>query len=510
MLQAFVIFFLFSFLLISQGCNVKGANDPYAYAPSYPNSIWHPPEKAKKRLPDIESLSRMGEDYHEFSKEKPITLAEIIDISLSRNPNTRKSWASARVSAAEYGQSLKNYFLLAEGSGDYTRTRYAEFTGSKRSVIYETQYGADLDLTYTILDFGQTRATSEAALQSLYNADWSHNSQLQQTIQLVMNNYYDFLYQKELLFSREQDVINAKVSLDATEEKFRQGLADVSDIVQARTQYLSNTLSVINQKQRLHTSYTQLVSNMGLPSDEIIYFQDYPDEIIPLNLETLDKLILKANENRPDLLAVEAKVKSSLASYNAARLEKFPVVTGEFDIGRRYYKRGLNDTYDFKAQVNLTFPIFQGFFIENTIKKTKAIVEASKASLERVRLSIIQEVSNYRSDVGYAIESIDYAKAYLESAQEDFKVNLKKYRVGTGTIVDLINAQTAVADARSQLAQAQNSWYTSVANLAYATGILFPSINTPAANQQSEIKMYRKSSIASQKRTGKVFSKKEK
>ncbi|MCB0383981.1 MAG: TolC family protein, partial [Bdellovibrionales bacterium] len=88
--------------------------------------------------------------------------------------------------------------------------------------------------------------------------------------------------------------------------------------------------------------------------------------------------------------------------------------------------------------------------------------------------AIIQEVSNFRSDVSYAQESIEYAKAYLESAEEDYKVSLKKYKVGTGTIVDLINAQTAVANARSQLAQTQNNWYSSIANLAFATGILFP------------------------------------
>ena len=481
MLRAFAFSIFFSLLLMTQGCDIKGANDPYSYAPHSPDSIWQPPKKAQKRLPNLEDLAKEGEDYHEFSKEAPITLAEIIDIALSRNPDTKQSWAAARVSAAEYGQSLQDYFLLAEGAGNYTRTRFAQFTGSTRSIVYETQYGGELELTYTILDFGQTRMTSEAALQSLFNADWSHNSQVQQTIQIVMTDYYNYLYQKQLLFSTEQDVINAKVSLDATEEKFRQGLADISDIVQARTQYLSNKLAVVNQKQSLHTSYTQLLNDMGLPSDGAIYFQNYPDEIVFFELETLDKLILKANENRPDLLAAEAEVKSSIASYNAARLEKMPVVTGEFDIGRKYFQHGVNDHYDFTAQVNLTFPLFQGFFIENSIKKARATIEESEASLDLVRLSIIQEVSNYRSDVGYSKESIEYAKAYLESAEEDFKVNLKKYRVGTGTIIDLINAQTAVSDARSQLAQAQNSWYTSVANLAYATGILF----RPADQEQT-------------------------
>lgn len=473
MLRAFVIFIFCFSLLLCQGCDVKGANDPFSYVPRQPDVMWKPPPKGQKRLAIEEDLKREGRDYHEFSKEAPLTLGEIIDISLSRNPKTKASWAAARVSAAEYGQSLQNYFILAEGLGNYTRTRFGEVIGKIRNIFYQTTYNADLQLTYTILDFGQTRMTSEAALQSLFSSDWSHNNQLQLVIQTVMNDYYDYLYQRQLLFSAEQDVINAQVILDSTEEKFRQGLADISDIVQARTNYLSQKLTLVNQKQTLHTTYTQLINDMGLPSDEMFYFQDYPEEIIPFELETLDNLIVRANQNRPDLMAAEARVKSSVASYQAAYLKKTPVVTGQFDIGRQYFQHGLNDRYDFTAQVNLTFPIFQGFFIENSIKKAKATIEESKAGLEQVRLNIIQEVANYRSNVSYAKESIDYAQSYLESAEEDFKVNLKKYRVGTGTIVDVINAQTAVADARSRLATAQNSWYTSIANLAYATGILF-------------------------------------
>ncbi|NGX51512.1 MAG: Outer membrane protein TolC [Chlamydiae bacterium] len=475
---------LISLLSLCTSCDIRGANDPYSYAPQTSHSIWEPPAKAQRRL-IYQDLEREVEDYEQFSKESPLTLAEIIDIALTRNPETKESWALARVSAAEYGQSLKDYFILADVSGDFTRTRFSDFTGPQRAILYETQYGAELELTYRILDFGQTRMSAQAALQSLFNADWSHNSQIQKTIQLMMTDYYDYLYQKQLLFSSEQDVINAKVSLDATEEKFRQGLADVSDIVQAKTSYLQQKLAVVNQKQTLHSSYTQLVSNMGLPADSAYYFEEYPEEMVTFDLETLDKLIVKANKNRPDLFAAEAAVKSNDATYIAARLSKFPVLTGEFDIGRRYYQHGLNDTYNFKAQVNLTFPLFQGFFLDNTIKVARANLVDAEAELEQVRLSIIQEVSNYRSDVSYSQESIDYATQYLASAEEDFKVNLRKYKVGTGTIVSLINAQTAVADARSQLSKALNSWYTSIANLAYATGILLPKSNREPLHEKT-------------------------
>ena len=215
---------------------------------------------------------------------------------------------------------------------------------------------------------------------------------------------------------------------------------------------------------------------MGLPSDENFFFEDYPKEIASFDVDSLDKLILKANQFRPDLLAKEASVKSSTAALKAARLKKLPVITGEFDIGRRYYHSGINDNYDFSAQVNLNIPLFQGFFIDNSIKLAKAELEKTQSQLEQIKLDIIQEVSNYRSDVIYAQESINYATSYLESAEEDYKVNLKKYNVGTGNIVSLINAQTAVADARSQLAESQFNWYSSLANLAYATGLLFSPI----------------------------------
>lgn len=473
-MQYFAFLLIVCVGLIVQGCDIRGANDPYAYAPHKRDQVWNPPCKAEKRIePSLKELEWEGKDYESFSKEAPLSLAEMIDIALVRSPSTRKSWAAARVSAAEYGQSLKDFFIQADIDGNYARTRYAAFTGRARSIIYETEYGGELDLTYTILDFGQTRMTSQAALQSLYNADFSHNSQIQQTIQTVMNDYYYYLYHKELLLASEQDVINAQVSLNSTEEKFRQGLADVSDIVQARTSFLSQKLGMINQKQTLHNAYTTLISTLGLPSNSAYYFQDYPKEIEPIHLAHLDKLIVKANHYRPDLRAAESRVKSSLATLTSAKLKKFPIITGEFKVGRQYYQHGVNDHYDFTGQVNLVFPLFQGFFIENSIKKARAELEESKASLEQTQLNIIEEVSNYRSDLAYSQESLVLAKNYLVSAEEDFKVNLKKYRVGTGDIVQLINAQTAVADARAKLAKAEYSWYSSLANLSYATGILF-------------------------------------
>lgn len=450
------------------GCSdLKGANDPYVYTPSTSYSTWQP----KK---DQERVNTQDKDYSYLKQEIPLTLGEIINIALVNNPDTTESWAVAREQAGVYGQSLQDDFILADIDGNYQRSRTAEFTSSDRTIVYETTYGAELCLSYTLLDFGQTRYSSKAALQALYSADWSHNSQIQLVVQETMTDFYNYLFQKQELTSANQDLKNAQVSFDAVMEKFRNGLADIGDRVQAKTKLLQQKLNIVTQKQTLNNAYTELVKQMGVPANEDIIIQDYPQIIKTYDVDNLDNLILEAMKNRPDLIAQEADVISKEKNLIANKRKNYLTIVGGFNIGRQYYQHGLNDEYDFKAQVSLNYPLFQGFFIKNQVKQARGELEVARAKLDQVKLSILQDVTNYRVDVELSKEALTFAEEFLASAEEDFKLNLMKYKVGTATIVELINAQTSVADARSKLAESKKNWYTSLANLAYATGALKP------------------------------------
>ena len=455
-----------------QGCAFRAARDPFAYAPASPYSVWTPQEKAQKRLRPCHKLPAISSDLLE--QKEPLSLAETITVALHYNPNTHKSWASARQAAALYGQSLQNDFPLADFSGDYTRSRSAEFLSRQREILYETQYGGEIELRYLLLDFGQTRMTSEAALQMLYQADWLHNSQIQQTIQSLLLVYYDYLYQKKLLQAARQDVLNAQAIMHVTQEKFAMGTTDVGAIVQAQSSYLEQKLKAVHQEQAVEGAYARLVGEMGLPATDKITFQKYPGEIPKMSLEAIDALIVQAQDNRPDLLAAESAVKAELASLRAAKQMHYPKVTGNFDIGRRYYQAGLSDTYDFTATIGLTFPLFQGFFLANEVKKAQAELKKAQAHLQKVKLSMIREVATQRSGAEHAQSAVHYAKAYLEAAEKDQKIQFERYRVGTGTIVDVLNALSNVSNARARQAHAHNQWYTAIAKLAYAIGVLFP------------------------------------
>ena len=473
--SAFVLIFGSIFTLVSCG-DFRGASQPYTYAPDNAQSIWIPPKSFRKEIMEFD-------DDASDLQGKQLTLAEVIDISLINNPETQKSWGQAREMAAEYGQSLKKYFVLSSIDAGYFRERTAMFAFSRRNIFYETYYGGEIDLSYTILDFGQTRATSQAALQALYAADLEHNRELQTVVRDVMNDFYKYLSQSAAVKASEQNVANAQVSLDAVNERFERGVVDMSDKVQATTKLLQQKLDLVNNKKILAKNYTMLLRQMGLNANASLTFEEYPDKIKLYDIDFIDNLINLAIKNRPDLQAYESRVKSAQQELNLALAKRYPTVDGTFSLGRKYTSLVLGDHYDFKGEISFNYPLFQGFYIENNIKKARAELVKANSDLKEKQLALVQQVTEYAEDVRYSREAYVYAKEFLESAQVDFDINLQEYKAGTATIVELINAETAVADASYKFIDSEKSWYVSISNIAYATGVL---TNNPIQDLETE------------------------
>jgi outer membrane protein TolC len=62
----------------------------------------------------------------------------------------------------------------------------------------------------------------------------------------------------------------------------------------------------------------------------------------------------------------------------------------------------------------------------------------------------------------------------MASATQSNEVALARYRAGVGSVLDLLSAQTALADARAQQVLARLEWNTSLAQLAHDSGVLDP------------------------------------
>jgi outer membrane protein len=446
------------------------AADPFKLTPCSPFASWSP--KQGNCLLSSRYCPTLLPPSFESSE---LNAAELIDIALQNNPQTKQTWAQARAAAAQYGQSLSSFYPNISFNGSYVRAKGTFIDIANIPIPFlTTQAGPDFLLTYTLFDFGQRTAASMAAREALYFADLKHNQEMQTIIQAVMNDYYNYLYQGAVLRANESNLENAQIALDAANQKFSLGLVALGDVAQARTQYLQNKINVTTQKQNVENAFTQLAVDLGLPSHLSFKVQPMPEQIVahPI-MECVALLVEEAQERRQDFLAAQADLKSKEAALLTAKRAIYPVLSTSLDAGYYWFDKGNHEKdMHWSAALNLQFPLFHGFYYKNGVKNAQANVELAKAKLLQTELSLIQDVTNAHMGVKTAAQNLTDSEEYLKAALLEFDIALTSYKAGTVTILEVMSAQSALADARSQRAGAQKNWFNALTAIAYATGSL--------------------------------------
>jgi outer membrane protein TolC len=202
--------------------------------------------------------------------------------------------------------------------------------------------------------------------------------------------------------------------------------------------------------------------------------QDLPLDTVGKNI---DELIAKAVAQRPDLAAERFRALAAESRIRAAAIDGLPSLSLDANGNRTYYHRpGVPDPFstNWAGAITLRIPVFRGLDTAYQIEKARQEAEAAKASAERTEDAVILDVWSSYYAVQTAAQSVLTTRDLLASARQSAEVAEGRYRAGVGSILDLLTAQSALADARSQEAQARSLWLLAMAQLAHATGSLEP------------------------------------
>jgi outer membrane protein TolC len=122
--------------------------------------------------------------------------------------------------------------------------------------------------------------------------------------------------------------------------------------------------------------------------------------------------------------------------------------------------------------VQVAVPIFTGFNNTYQIKSAEEQVEMQAANRDKLEQSIAQEVWRAYYTLAATRENLQNTQELLDSAVQAEKVALGRYEEGVGNIVELMNAEANLANARYQFVQAHYNWRIGKAQLAQALGRL--------------------------------------
>ena len=450
--------------------------DPYKEASPAPGEEWVPSEEEQEKSFELEELPTIPIELEPDAGS--LRLSQLVDIALANNPTTQIAWEDARAAAAAWAEARGLYYPQITGSAEYF---YARDGGSSTGAdAFREQYGnVGLSLNYLLLDFGGREAEIDAARLALVNANWNQNQAIQNVLNEVAVSFYDYIGSKALVIADETNLEEAETSLEAADLRLEAGVGTLPDVLQARATLAQVQLNLVEDRGNVEILRGELATSVGWPSNTDFDVSDPVDEL-PLDAlaDNVNDLIDLAMENRPDLAAVQASVREAQANLREAKSEFFPEISATAQVLRFWVRpEGEASEYftNYLLGVQLSVPIFQGFTIINSVRQASAELESTKAALRFQEQIVIDEVWAAYYNFRTAVQSLDAATVLLESSIESYNASLELYRNGVGDIIELLTAQTTLAEARAEQVQTTTDIFTSYADLINAMGTEIPS-----------------------------------
>jgi TolC family type I secretion outer membrane protein len=402
----------------------------------------------------------------------PITLRQLVSFALQNSPQTRSTWLSARAAAAGVVSRRSAYYPQIDAQA---QLGYSHTTLGKGAFTFDQfTFTPGATLNYLLFDLGGRSADVGEAEALLEAANLTHNVAIQDLVLRVEQAYYQYLSAKALVAADRETVRNAETAYQAAEERRNAGVATVADVLQAKTQ-LSQARLVLQQSEgQVATVRGALATSLGVPANLPVDVGELPEDLAlrPIG-EAVEKLIEQAQAQRPDLARARAQALAAASRQSSIRSRGLPSLVLGAGASRNYFLDSCcvhGDTYS--AAVTLRIPVFNGFRDSADLLQAREQARAAEADAQSVEQQIILQVWSSYQAVKTAELRIGTSRDLLASAQASAEVAQGRYKAGVGSILDLLTAQAALANARAQEVQARADWLVSVATLSHDTGAL--------------------------------------
>ena len=174
--------------------------------------------------------------------------------------------------------------------------------------------------------------------------------------------------------------------------------------------------------------------------------------------------------NRPDILALEFRGKAADSGIKAAISARFPELNVD---GSWIRNQGLNGEGDdtWAMYVELKLPLWDGGSRKAAVAKAEAGSRAVRNQLISLQNQAKAELAAAKADAVSAEASYKAALASVKAALATEKIQGDRFSKGRISAADLVDAEAALAEARSGRAMALAYWWQAEDSIRRAVGI---------------------------------------
>ena len=391
-----------------------------------------------------------------------LSLEEAISLALENNRDLKMTQLQLDNVDAQVDEALGNAYPTLDLNARYTRNikRPVFFFPDEDDIVRPIEIGSknavSADLTLQQVIFNSAVFTG-VGTSKIY-AQISRQQLRAQTADVVLNvkkGYYTALLAREVLRVNEALLTNAEANYKDTKALFEAGLRAEFDAIRAEVAVENQRPLVVEAQNNYEAALDVLKLLLGYDNITQVQLELRESlarsESLASTDPELDVAVSVMLENNPQLeaLGLSTAVNEELISIN--RSEYLPTVAL---FGTYKYEAQADNFRDLAFQptafagLNLTLNLYNG-------GKTAAKVGQSQIAYDQSRYQTAQVAAALKTQLESTLRQIDYARKRIsasdrtiEQAERAYKIATTTYKAGTGTQLQINDADLALAQAR--------------------------------------------------------------
>jgi len=293
-------------------------------------------------------------------------------------------------------------------------------------------------------------------------------------IYAVKQWYWNLHRANEALTVVNENVQQIQAHVTDAENLQRQGMLTANDVLKVQVQLSDAKVRQIDAKNTVRLSMIQLNNVLGLPLSTVIELATPLESGAAVTAE-LDSLVKRALTARPDLIAMQARVRAGESGLTAARGGWWPQVylTGNYNYLRpnqRVFptKDEFKDTWD--VSLSVSFDLWNWNQTGHQTTQAEAQLAQAQEGLSLMQDMATLEVTQAFLAVGQARERSAVAEQGVTQAEESYRVMTERFRKGLVSNSDLLDAEGALLQAKLNRTNSAAEMVLAAARLSKAVG----------------------------------------
>jgi len=399
-----------------------------------------------------------------------LSMGDCIALALKNNPTLKIAEAGKEKNrwAIKQSEASKGFTL----SFDHTDSHY-NTAPNPSDFIYDYTYYTDFDnelsLGLTLYSGGKLEGQIDQAKLNFKIGDLNLDATKQQLKLSAVSAYFDVLQYQKILEVNQESMDDLDAHLAKVQAQYGAGMVPKADFLYSQVQLSSTQDGLIRVRNNYENAVENLSTVIGLPmNSEVKLKDDFHYEKYAL---TMDDCVQYTLKNRPEMAEYQASISVAKDNLTIAQSGYLPTVT--FKGTRDWDDQTLPGQTSRTWQVSLTasLNVLDAGLTASQLKQAKYGLETAQQQARQNQDSIVLEVRQAYHSLREAENRIETAEVSVEHAEEDYKISEIGYSSGVTDNLNVIDAELALAQAKTLYIQALYDYNTSKVKLDKAMGV---------------------------------------